>query len=33
MIEKTVSELFAGGKGFRLDLERASREWNTVWAN
>lgn len=33
MIEKTVCELFAGVGGFRLGLERASKEWNTVWAN
>nr|WP_286674330.1 DNA (cytosine-5-)-methyltransferase [Clostridium sp. ZBS15] len=33
MIEKTVCELFAGVGGFRLGLEKASKEWNTVWAN
>ncbi|CDM68005.1 Modification methylase Sau3AI [Clostridium bornimense] len=32
-IEKTVCELFAGVGGFRLGLEKASKEWNTVWAN
>lgn len=32
-IDKTVCELFAGVGGFRLGLERASQEWNTVWAN
>lgn len=32
-IDKTVCELFAGVGGFRLGLERASREWNTIWAN
>lgn len=32
-IDKTVCELFAGVGGFRLGLERASREWTTVWAN
>jgi len=32
-MEKTVCELFAGVGGFRLGLERASNEWNTVWAN
>lgn len=31
MLEKTVCELFAGVGGFRLGLERASREWKTVW--
>jgi len=30
-MEKTVCELFAGVGGFRLGLERASPEWNTVW--
>lgn len=30
-MEKTVCELFAGVGGFRLGLERASREWKTVW--
>lgn len=33
MIDKTVCELFAGVGGFRLGLERSSKEWNTVWAN
>lgn len=33
MIDKTICELFAGVGGFRLGLERASREWITVWAN
>lgn len=33
MINKTVCELFAGVGGFRLGLEHASSEWNTVWAN
>jgi len=32
-IDKTVCELFAGVGGFRLGLEKASQEWNTVWAN
>lgn len=32
-IDKTVCELFAGVGGFRLGLESASEEWNTVWAN
>lgn len=32
-IDKTVCELFAGVGGFRLGLQKASREWNTVWAN
>lgn len=32
-IDKTVCELFAGVGGFRLGLEKASKEWNTVWAN
>lgn len=30
-MEKTICELFAGVGGFRLGLERASAEWNTVW--
>ena len=30
-MEKTVCELFAGVGGFRLGLEKASKEWNTVW--
>lgn len=33
MINKTVCELFAGVGGFRLGLERSSKDWNTVWAN
>lgn len=33
MIEKTVCELFAGVGGFRLGLERSSKDWITVWAN
>ena len=32
-IKKTVCELFAGVGGFRLGLERASNDWNIVWAN
>ncbi len=32
-LEKTVCELFAGVGGFRLGLENASKEWQTVWAN
>lgn len=31
MIRKTVCELFAGVGGFRLGLERASSDWETVW--
>ncbi|NMA14459.1 MAG: DNA cytosine methyltransferase, partial [Clostridia bacterium] len=30
-MEKTVCELFAGVGGFRLGLEKASTDWNTVW--
>lgn len=30
-MKKTVCELFAGVGGFRLGLEKASPEWNTVW--
>lgn len=30
-MDKTVCELFAGVGGFRLGLERASKEFNTVW--
>jgi len=30
-MEKTVCELFAGVGGFRLGLEKASSDWNTVW--
>ena len=33
MISKTVCELFAGVGGFRLGLEKASADWQTVWAN
>lgn len=33
MIDKTVCELFAGVGGFRLGLERSSKDWNIVWAN
>lgn len=33
MIDKTICELFAGVGGFRLGLERASKDWTTVWAN
>lgn len=32
-MKKTVCELFAGVGGFRLGLERADKEWITVWAN
>lgn len=32
-MEKTVCELFAGVGGFRLGLERADKDWTTVWAN
>ena len=32
-MKKTVCELFAGVGGFRLGLERADKDWNTVWAN
>lgn len=32
-MDKTVCELFAGVGGFRVGLERASKDWNTVWAN
>ncbi|WP_270400716.1 DNA (cytosine-5-)-methyltransferase [Mitsuokella multacida] len=32
-MDKTVCELFAGVGGFRVGLERASKEWDTVWAN
>ena len=32
-MDKTVCELFAGVGGFRLGLERASKDWTTVWAN
>ena len=30
-MEKTVCELFAGVGGFRLGLERTSKDWETVW--
>lgn len=30
-MEKTLCELFAGVGGFRLALERVTKEWNTVW--
>lgn len=30
-MDKTVCELFAGVGGFRLGLEKASPDWNTVW--
>ena len=30
-MQKTVCELFAGVGGFRLGLERASKDWETVW--
>lgn len=30
-MEKTVCELFAGVGGFRLGLEKESKEWRTVW--
>lgn len=30
-MEKTQCELFAGVGGFRLGMERASKEWKTVW--
>lgn len=30
-MKKTVCELFAGVGGFRLGLEKASSEWDTVW--
>lgn len=30
-MEKTVCELFAGVGGFRLGLERESKNWKTVW--
>ena len=32
-MEKTVCELFAGVGGFRIGLEKADSNWNTVWAN
>lgn len=30
-MKKTVCELFAGVGGFRLGLEKSSKEWDTVW--
>lgn len=33
LLEKTICELFAGVGGFRLGLEKASSDWETVWAN
>lgn len=30
-MKKTICELFAGIGGFRVGLERASKEWETVW--
>ncbi len=30
-MDKTVCELFAGVGGFRVGLERASKDWKTVW--
>lgn len=30
-MEKTVCELFAGVGGFRLGLEKANKNWKTVW--
>lgn len=30
-MRKTVCELFAGVGGFRVGLEKASKEWDTVW--
>ena len=32
-MNKTVCELFAGVGGFRIGLERADTNWETVWAN
>lgn len=32
-MEKTVCELFAGVGGFRIGLEKADNNWDTVWAN
>lgn len=32
-MEKTVCELFAGVGGFRVGLEKADPNWETVWAN
>jgi len=33
LIQQTICELFAGVGGFRLGLEHASSNWQTVWAN
>lgn len=30
-MQKTVCELFAGVGGFRLGLQHASPQWETVW--
>jgi len=30
-MEKTICELFAGVGGFRLGLEKSSKDWRTVW--
>ena len=32
-MKKTVVELFAGVGGFRIGLEKADKNWDTVWAN
>ncbi|MBS4539643.1 DNA (cytosine-5-)-methyltransferase [Clostridium sp. D2Q-11] len=32
-MERTVCELFAGVGGFRLGLEKASKDWDFVWSN
>lgn len=32
-MDKTVCELFAGVGGFRVGLEKADSNWETVWAN
>ena len=32
-MDKTVCELFAGVGGFRIGLEKADSNWDTVWAN
>ena len=32
-MKKTVCELFAGVGGFRLGLNRASDDWDFVWAD
>lgn len=31
IMKKTVCELFAGVGGFRLGLEKSSKDWKTVW--